>query len=36
MNRLFAGLCLLLLGLGFLNTAAVAEPASKAAIQKSL
>lgn len=35
MNRRFAGLCLLLLAPGFLSTA-VAEPASKEAIQKSL
>ena len=36
MNRRFAGLCLSLLGTVFLNTATAAEPASQAAIQKSL
>lgn len=36
MNRRFAGLCLLFLSLGFLNVAVAAEPASQAAIQKSL
>ena len=36
MNRRIAGLCLMFVGMAFLNAAVVAESASKTAIQKSL